>query len=126
MLFFLLGIILLLLGLAIALNTPAVQTKLGKYATEWLNEEFKTDITIEEASFTVFGGVKLKKVLIRDYKNDTLFYIKVLKTNILDAKKMIDGDLHFGEVRLDGLRFKLKNYKGERDTNLEIARRILS
>ncbi|MBP9793788.1 MAG: translocation/assembly module TamB [Flavobacterium sp.] len=119
MLFFLLGIILLLLGLAIALNTPAVQTKLGKYATEWLNEEFKTDITIEEASFTVFGGVKLKKVLIRDYKNDTLFYIKVLKTNILDAKKMIDGDLHFGEVRLDGLRFKLKNYKGERDTNLD-------
>lgn len=118
-LFFLLGIILLLLGIAIALNTPSVQTKLGKYATEWLNEEFKTDITVEEASFTVFGGVKLKKVLIRDYKKDTLFHINVLKTNILDIKKMIDGDLHFGEVRLDGLRFKLKNYKGERDTNLD-------
>jgi TamB, inner membrane protein subunit of TAM complex len=118
-LFFLLGIILLLLGLAIALNTPAVQTKLGQYATQWLNKEFKTDITVEEASFTVFGGVKLKKVLIKDHKKDTLFHINVLKTNILDAKKMIDGDLHFGEVRLDGLRFKLKNYKGEKDTNLD-------
>jgi len=118
-LFFLLGIILLLLGIVIALNTPSVQTKLGQYATSWLNEEFKTDITVEEANFTFFGGVKLKKVLIRDYKKDTLFYIKVLKTNILDFKKLTEGDLHFGEVRLDGLKMKVKNYKNERDTNLD-------
>ncbi|MES2811119.1 MAG: translocation/assembly module TamB domain-containing protein [Bacteroidota bacterium] len=119
MLFFLLGIILLLLGLAIALNTPSVQTKLGQYATTWLNEEFKTDITVEEANFTFFGGVKLKKVLIKDYKKDTLFHIDVLKTNILDFKNLVDGDLHFGEVRLDGLKMKVKNYKNEKDTNLD-------
>lgn len=109
----------LLLALAIALNTPSVQTRLGKEATKWLNEEFKTDITVEEANFTVFGGVKLKNVLIKDYKKDTLFHINVLKTNILDFKKMIDGDLHFGEVRLDGLKMKVHNYKGEKDTNLD-------
>lgn len=117
--YFLLGIVLLLFTMAIILNMPSVQTRLGQEATKWLNEEFKTDITVQEASFTVFGGVKLKKVLIKDYKKDTLFHIKVLKTNILDIRKLIDGDLHFGEVRLDGLRFKLINYKGEADTNLD-------
>lgn len=117
--FFLLGIVLLLLVTAIALSMPQVQTRLGKYATEYLNKEFKSDITIQEANFTVFGGVKLKKVFVKDYKKDTLFYIDMLKTNILDIKKLLDGDLHFGEVRIDGLRMRVKNYKNERDTNLD-------
>ncbi|WP_258929417.1 hypothetical protein [Flavobacterium davisii] len=105
--------------MVIALSMPSVQTRLGQYATAFLNEEFGTDITVQEANFTVFGGVKLKKVFIKDYKKDTLFHINVLKTNILDLKKLIDGDLHFGEVRMDGLTFKIRNYKGERDTNLD-------
>ncbi|MDI9312199.1 MAG: translocation/assembly module TamB domain-containing protein [Limnohabitans sp.] len=98
---------------------PSVQTRLGQYATEYLNKEFGTDITVKEANFTIFGGVKLKKVFVKDYKKDTLFYIDMLKTNILDIKKLLDGDLHFGEVRLDGLRMRVKNYKNERDTNLD-------
>ncbi|ELI6455394.1 TPA: translocation/assembly module TamB domain-containing protein [Flavobacterium psychrophilum] len=118
-LLFLTGLVLLLLGLGIALSLPSVQTMLGQYATEQLNKEFGTNITIQEANFTIFGGVKLKKVLIRDHKKDTLFYINRLKTNILDAKKLIDGDLHFGDVALDGLFFNLKNYKGEKDNNLD-------
>ncbi|AEW86155.1 hypothetical protein FCOL_06670 [Flavobacterium columnare ATCC 49512] len=117
--YFFLGIAFLLLLLAIVLSMPSVQTRLGQYATEYLNKEFGTDITVQEANFTVFGGVKLKKVFIKDYKKDTLFHINVLKTNILDLKKLIDGDLHFGEVRMDGLKFKIRNYKGERDTNLD-------
>jgi hypothetical protein len=118
-LLFLLGLILLLLSLGIALSLPSVQTYLGQKATEYLNEEFGTDITIQEANFTVFGGVKLKQVLIRDHKKDTLFYINRLKTNIIDAKKLVDGDLHFGDVAMDGLFFNLKNYKGEKDNNLD-------
>ena len=74
-LFFLLGLVLLLLSLGIALSLPSVQTYLGQKATEYLNEEYGTDITIQEANFSVFGGVKLKQVLIRDHKKDTLFYI---------------------------------------------------
>ena len=106
--YFILVLVLLLLGLGIALNMPSVQTRLGQYATEYLNKEFGTDITVKEANFTIFGGVKLKKVFVKDYKKDTLFYIDMLKTNILDIKKLLDGDLHFGEVRLDGLRMRVK------------------
>ena len=118
-LFFLLGLILLLLSLGIAISLPSVQTRLGHYITEVLNKDYGTDITIKEANFTVFGGVKLKQVLIRDHKKDTLFYINRLKTNLLDIKKLFDGDLHFGEVELDGLFFNLKNYNGEKDNNLD-------
>ena len=108
-----------LLTIGIALTFPSVQTRLGKEATILLNKEFGTDITIQEANFTIFGGVKLKKVLIKDHKKDTLFYINRLKTNILDLKKLKEGDLHFGEASLDGLIFNLKNYKGEKDNNLD-------
>lgn len=118
-LYFLIGLILFVLLLGVLLSLPQVQTRLAQYATEQLNKDFKTDITVQEANISIFGGVKLKKVLVKDYKKDTLFHIKVLKTNILDFKKLIDGDLHFGEVRMDGLRFKLRNYKGEKDTNLD-------
>lgn len=84
-----------------------------------LNEKYKTNIVIGQTTISVFGGVKLKDVLIRDHKKDTLFYIKRLKTNILDYQKLVDGDLTFGDIRLDGLCFNLKNYKGERDSNLD-------
>ncbi|WP_310557591.1 translocation/assembly module TamB domain-containing protein [Flavobacterium sp.] len=116
---FLLGIILLLLVGAIVLSLPATQTKLAKYITQQLNKDFGTDITVEQASISVFGGMKLKKIMVKDHKKDTLFYINRLKTNILDYQKLIDGDLTFGDIRLDGLDFHLKNYKGEKDSNLD-------
>ncbi len=118
-LYFLLGLILLLLGLGITLSLPSVQTKIAQYVTEKLNEDYKTDINVEEAAITIFGGVKLKNVLVKDHRKDTLFHIDMLKTNILDFKKLIDGDLYFGEVRMNGLNFHLKNYKGEKENNLD-------
>ncbi|WP_300567695.1 translocation/assembly module TamB domain-containing protein [Flavobacterium sp.] len=118
-LYFLLGLILLLLGLGITLSLPSVQTKIAQYVTEKLNEDYKTDIHVEGVAITIFGGAKLKNVLVKDHKKDTLFQIKMLKTNILDFKKLIDGDLHFGEVRMNGLDFHLKNYKGEKENNLD-------
>ena len=68
---------------------------------------------------SVFGGVKLKKVLILDHHSDTLIYANRIKTNILDGKKILDGDLIFGNLGLDGLLFNLKTYKKEKNTNLD-------
>jgi hypothetical protein len=110
---------LLLLVLGIAFSLPSVQTKLAHWGAGVLNEKYKTNIDIDQATISVFGGIKLKKVLIKDHKNDTLFYINRLKTNIIDYQKLLDGDLTFGDIRLDGLDFQLKNYKGEKDNNLD-------
>ena len=118
-LFFLLGFLFLLLFSGIILSLPAVQTKLAQYASKEINKEFGTQITIQKATVSIFGGVKLKEVLIRDHKKDTLFYINRLKTTILDYNKLIDGDLTFGNVYLDGLDFNLVNYKKEKESNLD-------
>ena len=116
----LLGLMLFLLVSGILLSLPVVQTKIGHYVTNTLNEDYGTDIQVEEVAISVFGGVKLKSVMIRDHHKDTLIYANRIKTNLLDVAKLTQGDLLFGDLRLDGLVFNLKKYKKEEDTNLDI------
>ena len=85
-----------------------------------INEDFGTDISIEEVAISPFGGVKFKNVLIRDHHQDTLIYSNRIKTSILDGKKLLDGDLIFSELHLDGVLFNLKTYKKEKLTNLDV------
>ncbi|UPQ80889.1 translocation/assembly module TamB [Flavobacterium azooxidireducens] len=112
-------ILLLLLFLGILLSLPAVQTKIGQYLTNSINEDFGTDINVEQVTFNIFGGVKLKEVLIRDHHKDTLIFANRIKTNILDFNRLLDGDLLFGNVNVSSLFFNLKQYKGEKFTNLD-------
>lgn len=114
-----LGLILLLLVLAILLSLPAVQTRLGQYATKRLNEDYKTDINIGKLSLSVFGTVNLQDVLIRDHHQDTLISAKNIRTNILNFRKLYNGDLVFGTIRLNDAFFNMKIYKGEKDSNLD-------
>lgn len=114
------GLILLLLLLSISLSLPFVQTQIAHYATEKLNKEFGTNINIDEVAVTVFGGVKLKKVLVLDHHKDTMIYATRIKTNILDFQKLIDGKLIFGDLRLDDLFFRIQNYKNEKHSNFDL------
>lgn len=97
-----------------------MQTSLGKYATDLVNKDFGTDITIQRLTITPFGSLKLKHILVRDHHKDTLFYITRLNTSILDVSKLYEkGHPHLGDVVLDGLDCKLTQYKGEKDTNID-------
>ena len=114
-------VFLLFLFLAgIALSLPVVQTKLAHYFTGKINQQYGTNINVEQVAVTAFGGVKLKKVLIKDHFNDTLIFAKRINTSILDLDKLIDGDLLFGNVRVDGLQLDITTYKNEKDTNLDV------
>ena len=115
----LLGLVLLLLVIGIALSLPFTQTKIAKYFAQSINKDYGIHIAIDEVSVSIFGGVKLKKVMILDHHNDTLIYAKRINTNVLDGKKLLDGDLIFGNIGLDGLVFNLKTYKKEKITNLD-------
>jgi len=114
-----LALILLVLVLGILLTLPFVQTQIGNYVTNSLNEKYKININVEQVSLTVFGGVKLKKVLILDHHKDTLISANRIKTNILDWNKLVDGDLVFGDIGLDSLYFNMKTYKKEKLSNLD-------
>ncbi|CAN1555532.1 Translocation and assembly module TamB [Flavobacteriaceae bacterium] len=108
-----------MLVLFIALTLPSVQTKIAKYFVENINENYGLNINIEEVQLTLFGGVKLKNVFILDHHKDTLIYTKRINTTIQGAKNILDGDLIFGDIALDGVFFNLKTYKKEKKTNLD-------
>jgi hypothetical protein len=114
-----LALLLLLLIGAIALSLPVVQTELGQYATKRLNKEYNININIDQIEISAFGGVKFKKVMIRDHHTDTLIYANRLQTNILSYRKLYNGDLLFGAIRADQIMLNMKIYKGEKDSNLD-------
>ena len=108
-----------MLVLGITLTMPFVQTKIAQYFTNSINKDFGTNINIDEVAISVFGGVKFKKVLIRDHHKDTLIYANRISTTILEGKKMLDGDLIFDDLDLHGLLFNLRTYKNEKQSNLD-------
>ena len=112
-------LLLLLLSLGIALSLPVVQTKIAQYFTEKLNKQYGTDIYVDQVEVTIFGGVQLKKVLVKDEKKDTLIYANRLITCILDSKTLLDGNLIFGNLTADQLTLNVTTYKGDSDTNLD-------
>lgn len=102
------------------LSIPSVQTKLGKYATGIINEDYKTNITIGKVGLQFNGDVELKNILIRDYKLDTLFSVKELNTSIISVKNLYKGKLTFGDIDVEQLVFNLKTYKDATATNLDV------
>lgn len=106
--------------LGILLSLPSVQTKVAQYFMTSINKDFNVNISIDKARVSVFGGVKFKNVIILDHHKDTLIFSKIINTNIVDGKKILDGDLIFGDIELDGLLFNLKTYKNEKLTNIDV------
>jgi hypothetical protein len=115
---FLVLFLLLLFG-ALLLTMPNIQTKIAKYYTAKINEQYKTDISVDKVAITIFGGVKLKNVLIKDHFKDTLIYSSRINTSLLDTKKLLVGDLLFETLRVENLNFNITTYKGEKDNNLD-------
>ncbi|MDV6166814.1 translocation/assembly module TamB domain-containing protein [Flavobacterium sp. DG1-102-2] len=109
-----------LLLLGIALSLPFVQTWIAHYATDKVNKDFGTHIQIDKIAISVFGGVKLKGVLILDHHNDTLIAADRLQTNIINARGFLDSKLRFGTIKAHKLNFHMKTYKGEKTSNLDV------
>ena len=112
---------LLFIILVLLLSIPAVQNRLGKYATERINNDFGTNINIEKVGLQFNGDIELKNIYIEDYKKDTLVNIVELNTSILSFKKAIyDNKLTFGDIDIIGMNLNIKTYKGEDQTNLDV------
>ena len=115
--------VLLILGVLISIvfSLPFVQTRIARYATDSINEEFGTTITIERVKFSPFTmSADIKGIYVEDYKQDTLIAIHKLSTSILSVQNMINGSLEFGDIEVDRLYFNMKTYKGETGTNLDV------
>lgn len=113
-------ILLLFFILFLVVSIPAVQTKLGKYVTDTLNKDFKTDINVGRVGLQLNGDVELKDILIRDYKKDTLISVGEINSSIISFQNLINGKLNFGDIDLQKVVFNLKTYKGAEDSNLDV------
>lgn len=110
----------MLLISGILLSLPFVQTKLGHYVTNTLNEDFGTNLSVEKVAISIFGNVKLKNITAKDKNNNNLFQIDKLQTSILEVRKLINkGHPYLENLIADGLHFNIIQYKGEDETNLD-------
>lgn len=102
------------------LSIPAVQTQLGKIATNAVNKELGIDLVVKKVDLSFLGSVQLKGVEIRDHHKDTLIFVDKLNTSLLNAKKVLENRVDLGSLSLEGVQFHLKTYKGEKDDNLAV------
>ncbi len=113
-------LLLLFIILVLVLSIPAVQTNIGNYVTNWLNEDFDTNINIDKVGLQFNGDVELKNIYVEDYKKDTLISIAELNTSVLGFRNLYKGKLVFGDIDIIDLVFNIKTYKDTTDTNLDI------
>ena len=111
---------LFLLLISILLSIPAVQTKLGSYATKRINENFNINLTIKKIDLSFLGSVNLKGLEIRDHHKDTLIFVKKLSTSLLSASKILDNKILLGSIKLEDAHYYMKTYKGEKDDNMAV------
>ena len=92
-----------------------MQTKLAEFATNKINEDFGTDLRIKKVDLSLLGSVEFKGIEIRDHHKDTLIFVGKLSTSILNAKKVLEGDVNLKSISLTNTYYNLKTYKGEKD-----------
>ena len=111
---------LFLLLISVLLSIPTVQTKLATYVTQKINDDFGVNLVIKKVDLSFLGNVQLKGIEIRDHHKDTLIFVNNLSTSLLNAKKVIDGEVQLKSISLDGVEYHMKTYKGENDDNMAI------
>ena len=109
-----------MLLISILLSIPTIQTKLGKYLTSQINEDYGTNLNIEKVDLSFLGSVQLKGVQIRDHHKDTLIFVNKLSTSILNAKRILDNEFNLGAIYLDDAYYYMKTYKDEDDDNMSV------
>ncbi|WP_156772391.1 translocation/assembly module TamB domain-containing protein [Urechidicola croceus] len=92
-----------------------MQTRLGKIATNYLNEEFKTNIVIKKVDLSYLGSIKLKQIEILDHHKDSMINVNSLTTSVFNYRNILKNRLEFGDIDLEGVNFIIKTYKGEQD-----------
>lgn len=102
------------------LTLPVTQNFIAQKVVNWLNSEYDVDIQIEKIHLKINGDVALKKIVVKDFKKDSLIVAKEIETSILNIKQLIDGNLYFGAIQGDGLSLRIKTYPGDTLSNLDV------
>ena len=97
-----------------------MQTKLGVYTTNKINEDFDTNLSIGKVNLSFLGSIALKDIQIRDHHKDTLIFIKKISTSLLSAQKVFNNKLLFDAITIEDAFYFMKTYKGETTNNMSV------
>ena len=104
---------LFLLLISILFSIPGIQTKLGNYLTNKINEDYGTNLTIKKVDLSFLGSVQFRGLEIKDHHKDTLIFVNKLTTSIINAKRILDNEVNLKSIYLDDAYYYMKTYKGE-------------
>ena len=104
------GIIIFIL---ILFKIPFVQSRVTEGIVTKINDNYNTDIRVEEVSIGTDGSILLKSFFIADHHADTLFFAKNFHTDIYSFGQWVDGNLFFETAEFDEAFLKIIQYEEE-------------
>ncbi len=106
-------IIFLLVSLIVAIQIPAVQSKLINAATNYVSSRTHTYIAIKKIGISFPKSVYVEGLLLKDLNHDTLLYAGDVKVN-LDMIGLLHSKIHLKSIGLENVTAKLS--RAENDT----------
>ncbi|KLT66003.1 translocation/assembly module TamB [Pedobacter sp. BMA] len=101
------SIIILVVGVALSLNIPAVQNFVKNKAINYLKTKTKTEISLESIKIALPKDVVLSKFYIEDLKGDTLLYAEKLAVDI-SLFKLLKNTVEVNNIELKNIRANVK------------------
>jgi len=101
------SIIILVVGLALSLNIPAVQNFVKDKAINYLKNKTKTEVSLESIKIALPKDVVLNKFYIEDKKGDTLLYAEKLAVDI-SLFKLLKNTVEINNIELKNIRANVK------------------
>jgi len=109
-------------GLAIIIQTPAVQNYIQKETKNYLESQLGQKVEIKNLRLKWINQFSLRGLLIEDSRKDTLIYIGDLVVNLnMDFNSIIQKDIRFNGIQLEKVRFKNTVYPGDSTSTLSDA-----
>jgi hypothetical protein len=101
------AIIILVVGIALSLNIPAVQNFVKGKAINYLKNKTKTEVSLESIKIALPKDVVLNKFYIEDRKGDTLLYAEKLAVDI-SLFKLLKNTVEINDIELKNVRANVK------------------
>jgi hypothetical protein len=112
LMFLLGGVLLLVAGVYIYLNTKSGKQFLKEKAESFLNKKLKTKLSIGSIDFTLPNYFELNKVYLEDRNRDTLLYGEQLSVRIA-LLKLISGETDIRKVGLKNIQVNLNRAEND-------------
>ncbi len=109
----------LLIG-PLLLSLPSVQNRIVNRIAKNLSEKVGGDFQIESLELKFDGQLGLRGIQVKDHRENPLLEIDQIETSITEINKLINGELDFRQLELNGLNLEVNKYQTDSINSLEI------